>query len=201
MPLSPLQRYIATWTARHRRDAGQDAVLALRFPRPPWPNGLPYSIGAAVGHPGRQVVCVVGDGGLTMLMGEIETLVQYKLRVTVIIIKNNVLGQIKWEQMILKAIRIWSTAEAHRFREGGGSVWRPRLYYRPAEDAERILRQASAITVPPSCRQWSDLTNLQSPGKVTTEQAHNFAKSLVRGQKDAAKILETVAEDQEPRDV
>jgi pyruvate dehydrogenase (quinone) len=34
------------------------------------------------------------------------------------------------------------------------------------------------------------------PGKITTEQAYKFAKSLVRGQKDAAKILETIAEDQ-----
>ena len=39
-------------------------------------NGLPYSIGAAVAYPGRQVVCVVGDGGLTMLMGELATLVE-----------------------------------------------------------------------------------------------------------------------------
>ena len=34
------------------------------------------------------------------------------------------------------------------------------------------------------------------PGKVNTEQAYKFAKSLARGQKDAAKILETIAEDQ-----
>ena len=62
---------------------------------------LPYSIGAAVAYPGRQVVCVVGDGGFTMLMGEMATLVKYKLPVKVIIIKNNSLGQIKWEQMVL----------------------------------------------------------------------------------------------------
>ena len=65
-------------------------------------NGLPYSIGAAVAYPGRQVVCVVGDGGLTMLMGEIATLVKYKLNVKVIVIKNNVLGEIKWEQMVIE---------------------------------------------------------------------------------------------------
>ncbi len=65
-------------------------------------NGLPYSIGAAVAYPDRQVVCVVGDGGLTMLMGEIATLVKYNLNVKVIVIKNNVLGEIKWEQMVLE---------------------------------------------------------------------------------------------------
>ncbi len=44
----------------------------------------------------------MGDGGLTMLMGEIATLVKYKLPVKVIVIKNNVLGQIKWEQMVME---------------------------------------------------------------------------------------------------
>ncbi len=58
-------------------------------------NGLPYSIGAAVAYPGRQVGCVVGDGGLTMLMGEIATQVKYKIPVTVNVIKNNILGQTK----------------------------------------------------------------------------------------------------------
>ena len=65
-------------------------------------NGLPYSIGAAVAYPGRQVVCIVGDGGFTMLMGEMATLVKYKMTVKVIVIKNNVLGQIKWEQIVFE---------------------------------------------------------------------------------------------------
>ncbi|MGH7226802.1 MAG: thiamine pyrophosphate-dependent enzyme, partial [Gemmataceae bacterium] len=92
---------IATWTARYveMRDSMQ---FSLSGSLATMANGLPYSVGAAVGYPGRQVVCVVGDGGLTMLMGELATLVKYKLQVTVIVIKNNVLGQIKWEQMILE---------------------------------------------------------------------------------------------------
>ena len=65
-------------------------------------NGLPYSIGAAVAYPDRQVVCIVGDGGLTMLMGELATLVKYRLNVKVIVVKNNTLGQIKWEQMVFE---------------------------------------------------------------------------------------------------
>ena len=46
------------------------------------------------------MVCIVGDGGFTMLMGEIATLVKYNLNVKVIVIKNNVLGMIKWEQIV-----------------------------------------------------------------------------------------------------
>ena len=42
----------------------------------------------------------MGDGGFTMLMGEFATAVKYDLPITVVIIKNNTLGMIKWEQMV-----------------------------------------------------------------------------------------------------
>ena len=46
------------------------------------------------------MVAFVGDGGLTMLMGELATCVKYDLDVKIVVIKNNTLGQIKWEQMV-----------------------------------------------------------------------------------------------------
>jgi pyruvate dehydrogenase (quinone) len=160
-------------------------------------NGLPYSIGAAVAYPGRQVVCIVGDGGLTMLMGEIATLVKYKLQVTVIIIKNNVLGQIKWEQMILEGnpefgvelepIDFAKVAEACGAR--GFTLEKP-------EDAEQVLRQALSTQGPSVVQAVVDPNEPPMPGKITTEQALHFAKSLVRGQKDAVKIIKTISEDQ-----
>jgi len=187
---------IATWTARHVEMRGK-MQFSLSGSLATMANGLPYSIGAAVAYPGRQVVCVVGDGGLTMLMGEIATLVKYKLRVTVIIIKNNVLGQIKWEQMILEGnpqfgvelepIDFEKVAEACGAR--GFTIDRP-------EDAERILRQALSHHGPTVVQAVVDPHEPPMPGKVTTEQAYKFAKSLVRGQKDAVKILKTVAENQ-----
>ena len=61
--------------------------------------GLPYAIAAKIAYPDRQSVAFVGDGGLTMLMGEFATAVQYKLPIKVIVIKNNSLGMIRWEQM------------------------------------------------------------------------------------------------------
>ncbi len=187
---------IATWTARHVEIRG-DMQFSLSGSLATMANGLPYSIGAAVAYPGRQVVCVVGDGGLTMLMGEIATLVKYKLQVTVVVIKNNVLGQIKWEQMILEGnpeygvelepIDFAKVAEACGAR--GFSFDRP-------EDAERILRAALDTAGPSVVEAIVDPNEPPMPGKVTTEQALHFAKSLVRGQKDAIKIVKTIAEDQ-----
>jgi pyruvate dehydrogenase (quinone)/pyruvate oxidase len=60
---------------------------------------LPYAIGAQVAYPDRQVVALTGDGSLTMMLGELATLAQYNLPVKVVVMRNDVLGLIKWEQM------------------------------------------------------------------------------------------------------
>jgi Thiamine pyrophosphate-requiring enzymes [acetolactate synthase, pyruvate dehydrogenase (cytochrome), glyoxylate carboligase, phosphonopyruvate decarboxylase] len=187
---------IATWTARYIEMRGA-MQFSLSGSLATMANGLPYSIGAAIAYPGRQVVCVVGDGGLTMLMGEIATLVKYKLRVTVVVIKNNVLGQIKWEQMILEGnpefgvelepIDFAKVAEACGAR--GYTIERP-------EDAERVLREALSQPGPTVVQAVVDPNEPPMPGKATTEQAYKFVKSLLRGQKDAIKIIKTVAEDE-----
>jgi pyruvate dehydrogenase (quinone) len=61
---------------------------------------IPYAIAAALAFPDRQVVAFVGDGGLSMLLGELATIVRYRLPIKIVVIKNNTLGQIKWEQMM-----------------------------------------------------------------------------------------------------
>ncbi len=62
--------------------------------------GLPYANAAAVAYPGRQVICFIGDGGLTVLMSELATAVKYNLDVKIVVISNNTLGKIKWEQIV-----------------------------------------------------------------------------------------------------
>ncbi len=187
---------IATWTARHVEMRGT-MKFSLSGLLATMANGLPYSIGAAVAYPGRQVVCVVGDGGLTMLMGELATLRKYKLRVCVVVIKNNVLGQIKWEQMILEGnpeygvelepIDFAKVAEACGVR--GYTIERP-------QDAARVLREALSHDGPTVVQAVVDPNEPPMPGKVTTEQAYKFTKALARGQKDALRIIKTVAEDE-----
>lgn len=63
-------------------------------------RGLPYAVAAALACPGRQVVAVVGDGGLSMSLAELATCARYGLPVKVVVINNSALGQIKWEQMM-----------------------------------------------------------------------------------------------------
>jgi len=60
--------------------------------------GIAFAISGALAHPGRQSVAVVGDGGFAMLMAELSTAVANKLPVKIVLLKNNSLAEVKFEQ-------------------------------------------------------------------------------------------------------
>jgi pyruvate dehydrogenase (quinone) len=185
---------IATWAARYIEMRGE-MQFSLSGTLATMANGLPYSIGAAVAYPGRQVVCIVGDGGFTMLMGEVATLVKYKLPVKVIIIKNNVLGMIKWEQMVLEGNPQYGVelqpidfaAYARACGAAGYTIERP-------EEAEPTLREALEFDGPAVVQAVVDANEPPMPGNITMKQALNFAEALVRGEKGGWEIIKTVIE-------
>jgi pyruvate dehydrogenase (quinone) len=184
---------IATWAARYIHIRG-NMQFSLSGTLATMANGLPYSIGAAVAYPGRQVVCIVGDGGFTMLMGELATLVKYNLPVKIIIIKNNVLGMIKWEQMVFEGNPEFGVqlqpidfaGVARNCGVAGFTLEHP-------QDAEAMLRDALRYPGPAVVEAVVDPTEPPMPGKMTTEQAWHFIESLARGQQDGWEILKTVA--------
>jgi pyruvate dehydrogenase (quinone) len=60
--------------------------------------GLPFAIAAQLAYPGRQSVTVVGDGGFAMLMAELSTAVAQQLPIKIILLKNNSLAEVMFEQ-------------------------------------------------------------------------------------------------------
>src|SRR5207253_193627 len=156
-------------------------------------NGLPYSIGAAVAHPDRQVVCIVGDGGFTMLMGEVATLVKYHLPVKVIIIKNNMLGQIKWEQMVFLGnpeygVELQPIDFAAFARSCGGNGFT----IEERKECGPVLDEALNAKGPVLVEAVVDPFEPPLPPKIMAEQAIHFAESLVRGEPNREKIAWTV---------
>jgi pyruvate dehydrogenase (quinone) len=61
--------------------------------------GMPFAIAAQLAFPGRQSVAIVGDGGFAMLMAELSTAVAQNLPVKIILLKNNSLAEVKFEQL------------------------------------------------------------------------------------------------------
>jgi pyruvate dehydrogenase (quinone) len=63
-------------------------------------NALPQAIGAQIAYPDRQVVAIAGDGGLSMLLGELITAAAYHLPVKVFVFNNSTLGLVKLEMLV-----------------------------------------------------------------------------------------------------
>ena len=186
---------ITTWIARYLQIRG-DMMFSCSGNLATMACGLPYAIAAAIAHPGRQVVAFVGDGGLTMLMGELATCMKYDLDVKIIVIKNNVLGQIKWEQMVflgnpeyvceLQPIDFASVA-----RGFGMSAY---TIDDPAACGE-TLRHALATKGPALIEAVVDPNEPPMPPSISFKDAKNFAEALARGTRQAGKIARTVAAD------
>jgi pyruvate dehydrogenase (quinone) len=186
---------VTTWVARHVQ-IRENQMFSLSGNLATMAPGLPYAIGAQVAYPDRQVVAFVGDGAFTMLMGEMATAVKYQLPIKVIVIKNNSLGQIKWEQMVflgnpeyvcdLQPIDFAAFARACGAK--GFSIVRP-------EECGRILDEALDTPGPVVIEATVDQHEPPMPPKIKAEQALHFAESLARGTPHRGKIALTVASD------
>jgi pyruvate dehydrogenase (quinone) len=186
---------IATWSARYINIRG-NMQFSLSGSLATMANALPYSIGAALAYPGRQVVCVIGDGGLSMLMGEIATLVKYNLPVKVIVIKNNALGQIKWEQIVMEGNPEFGVElqpiDFAAVAEGCGAAG---FTIEEPEEARSVLRQALSHRGPAVVQAVVDPNEPPMPGKITMDQAIKFGEALIRGEKHRWDIIKDVIKD------
>jgi pyruvate dehydrogenase (quinone)/pyruvate oxidase len=157
---------------------------------------LPYAIAAQVAFSDRQVIAFAGDGGFSMLMAEFATCVKYDLPIKIVVIKNNTLGQIKWEQMVFLGNPEYG-CELHPIdfasfaRSCGGVGF---LLEDPSE-CGRVLDQALATPGPVIIEALVDPFEPPMPAKVTAKQAAKFAESLARGEPNRMKIAMTALTD------
>jgi len=186
---------IATWAARYI-EIRNGMQFSLSGTLATMANSLPYSLGAAIAYPNRQIICIVGDGGFTMLMGEMATLVKYQLPVKVIIFKNNVLGMIKWEQIVLEGNPQFGVElqpiDFAAYAKACGAVG---FTIEDPTTAPAILREALEYDGPAVVQAVIDPNEPPLPGNVTVKQAVKFGEALLRGQKDRWEIIKTVAKD------
>jgi pyruvate dehydrogenase (quinone) len=118
------------------------------------------------------------------------------LNVKVIVIKNNVLGEIKWEQMVLDANPEFGVdLQPIDFAGVARSCGIGGFTLEKAEDAEAVLRQALNYPGPALVEAVVDANEPPMPGKIKTEQALHFAEALARGDKHAGAIIASVLKD------
>jgi pyruvate dehydrogenase (quinone)/pyruvate oxidase len=158
--------------------------------------GLPYAIAAQIAYPNRQVIAVVGDGGFTMLMGEFITAIAYKLPIKVVVIKNDSLGQIKWEQMVFQGnpeyqcelFPIDFVAFAKALGANGVRVDDAKI---ASEQFQKALAMPGPVLIEAAVDQYTAML----PAKIKPEQAAKFSESLLRGEPNAIRIALTAGAD------
>jgi thiamine pyrophosphate-dependent acetolactate synthase large subunit-like protein len=184
-----------TWIARNfRLKADQrfscSGNLATMAP------GLPYAVGAQIAFPDRQVIAFVGDGGFTMLMGEMITAVKYKLPIKVVIIKNNVLGQIKWEQIVfLGNPQFGVELQPADFAAYARAVGAAGFCAERPDEIEGVMREFLAHPGPAVLEAVVDPNEPPIPPKVEPKQVLHWAEALMKGQPDGVRISLTAFRD------
>ena len=178
-------RYVPALRGQKHSCSGNLATMAC---------GLPYAIAAAVAYPDRPVYCIIGDGGLSMLLGELITVAAYKLNIKIVLIKNNTLGQIKWEQMVFLGNPEYGVdlypADFVAIARGAGieaiHIEDPNLC---ASQLDHAVNRPGAVLIEAVVDPFAP----PMPAKVKASQAAKFAEALVRGEPNTSKIVLTSA--------
>ena len=186
---------VATWFARQIR-ARRGQMFSLSGNLASMANGLPYAIAAQIAYPERQCVAFVGDGGFSMLMAEFVTAVKYHLPIKVVVMKNNSLGMIKWEQMVfLGNPEYGCELEPIDFAGFARACGAKGFTVEDPTQCGAILDQALEIPGPVLVEAVIDPFVPPMPAKITLEQTAHFAEALARGEPNRNKIAWTVLSD------
>jgi pyruvate dehydrogenase (quinone)/pyruvate oxidase len=155
--------------------------------------GLPYAIAAQVAYPGRQTVAFVGDGGFTMLMGEFATAAKYRLPIKVVIFKNNVLGMIKWEQMVFLGNPEYGVQlepiDFVKFAEACGGIG---FRCEKPDEVRPALEAMMLADGPALCEAVVDPFEPPMPAPHQGQTGPHMAQSLARGEPNRGRIALTL---------
>jgi len=167
------------WAARYLTPNGRRRVMGS-FIHGTMANALPHAIGASLAQPGRQVVAMCGDGGLSMLLGELLTVARHQLPLTIVVFNNGSLGMVELE-MLVEGFPAHGTdlgsvdyaAIATHAGIGAVRVTSPDLL----RDA---LARALAVDGPALVDVATDPNALSLPPHVTAQQIRGFATAATK---------------------
>jgi pyruvate dehydrogenase (quinone) len=183
---------VTTWAGRMKLRRGQH--FSFSGTNCSMAAALPYAIGAQTAFPHRQVVAFTGDGSLTMMLGDLATLVQEQLPVKLIVLKNNTLGLIKWEQMVFIGNPEYGVdftpVDFVKIAEGFG-IHAVRIE-EPGRCGEQ-LEAALAHDGPAVIEAVVDENEPPLPPKVTRDQAKALAQALARGEEQRRQIALSIS--------
>lgn len=167
------------WGARYLHATGGRKMLGS-FNHGSMANALPQSIGASLAFPDRQVIALCGDGGISMTLGDMETVAQYKLPVKIIIFNNRALGMVKLEMEVI-GLQDWQTdMQNPDFALVAKAMGIPGFTVTDPEDVVSTLRRALVTEGPVVVNVMTDPNALAMPPKIEFGQMVGFAQSMMK---------------------
>ncbi|UHD45514.1 ubiquinone-dependent pyruvate dehydrogenase [Aureimonas altamirensis] len=182
------------WAARYLRMNGKRRLIGS-FNHGSMANAMPQAIGAQAAFPGRQVISLSGDGGFTMLMGDVLTLSQHDLPVKIILFNNGQLGFVAMEMKAAGYLDTNTSLQGADFAALAEAVGIRGLRVRDSASLESILSEALAHPGPVLVDVPIEPQELVIPPKIKAEQAKGFSlyalKAVLSGRGD--EVLELAA--------
>jgi pyruvate dehydrogenase (quinone) len=167
------------WGARYINATGKRKMLGS-FNHGSMANAMPQAIGASLACPGKQVVALCGDGGLSMLLGDLATISQYKLPVKVIVFNNRSLGMVKLE-MEVAGMPDWQTDMFDPdFAMLAQAMGMKGMTVKDPDDVQQALKEAFLYRGPVLVNIFTDPNALAMPPKVEFEQVKGMALSMTK---------------------
>lgn len=175
------------WAARYLKLNGKRSLLAS-FNHGSMANALAQAIGAQAAFPNRQVIAMCGDGGFTMSMGDLLTLVQMQLPVKVIIFNNGTLGFVELEMKAVGFLDFGTELINPNFADLAISVGISGIRVEDPADLETAIKSSLQMKGPALIDVRTNRTELIMPPKVTAEQMKGFSlyitKAILNGKGD-----------------
>jgi pyruvate dehydrogenase (quinone) len=167
------------WGSRYINATGKRKMLGS-FNHGSMANAMPQAIGAALACPGRQVIALCGDGGISMLLGDLATITQYNLPVKIIVFNNRSLGMVKLE-MEVAGLPDWQT-DMHNpdFAMVAQAMGIKGFTVRDPEEVKQALQEAFMYNGPALVNIWTDPNALAMPPKIEFEQVKGMAVSMTK---------------------
>jgi pyruvate dehydrogenase (quinone) len=167
------------WAARYLAMNGRRRLLGS-FWHGSMANAMAQAIGAQAAFPGRQVVSLSGDGGFTMLMGDLITLTQYKLPVKIVVFNNGTLGFVELEQKSTGFLDFGVDLQNPNFAAMAEAVGIRGIRIEDAGQVEDGIAAALAHDGPVLVDAVVNRTELAMPPSITLEMAKGFTLYMVK---------------------
>ncbi len=169
----------AVWAARFIK-AKRNRYLTGSFNHGSMANAMPMAIGAAASHKDRQIVAMCGDGGLSMLMGDLATIAQYKYPIKVVVFNNHSLGMVKLEMEVAGYVN-WQTDMVNPPFDKVADAMNIRGFeLKDPAEAENKLHEFFRHEGPALINIYTDPNALAMPPHVEFSQVTGFLTSMVK---------------------